>query len=219
MTEHEWLTANDPKPMLKELQSRKANRKAAGRRKLVLFGCACCRRILHLMTERGLRWLEAAEKAADGERVKVEPMGAIYNNLNDYADCSAHFLHASNAMIAAGCGTEQALAMEASQRAQEAGTNRKQVKNEVLAREKAVQAVLLREIFGNPFQPPPPRTFPAHVVGLAEVCNAAFPEVSDDFLILADALEELGEEGAAVHCREKLHVKGCHVLDWILGRG
>jgi hypothetical protein len=219
MTEREWLTADNPKPMLKELQGRKANRKAAGRRKLVLFGCACCRRISHLMTDRGHRWLEAAEKAADGERVKIESMGAIDNcDPRSQADCSAHFLHSSNVMIAAACGAERALVWELRRQAKEAGTRSDAAERQLYPREKAVQAGLLREIFGNPFQPPPPRTFPAHAVGLAQSCYAAFPEVSVDFLILADALEELGEEAAAEHCPEKEHVKGCHMLDWILGK-
>jgi len=34
---------------------------------------------------------------------------------------------------------------------------------------------------------------PAHVVGLAQACEAAFPEVADDYAILADALSELDE--------------------------
>jgi hypothetical protein len=77
---------------------------------------------------------------------------------------------------------------------------------------------LIRDVYGNPFQPQKPRRFAKHVVGLAQSCHAAFPDVSDDFLILADELDELGEEAAAGHCREKCHVKGCHVIDWILGK-
>lgn len=82
--------------------------------------------------------------------------------------------------------------------------------------ERQQQAVLLRDLFGNPVRPLRQRSFPAHVVGLGRSCNGAFPAVSPDFAILADALEELGEEQAAAHCRERLHVKGCHVLDWVL---
>ncbi len=83
-------------------------------------------------------------------------------------------------------------------------------------RESAVQCGLLRCIFGNPFWPLQARAFPAHILGLAEACYADFPSVSQQVLILADALEDLGEESAAAHCREPNHVKGCHVLDWIL---
>jgi hypothetical protein len=77
---------------------------------------------------------------------------------------------------------------------------------------------LVRDIFGNSFRPLRPRAFPAHVVGLAQECYEAFPELSDRYLILADALDDLGEGQAAQHCRRGGHVKGCHVLDWIAGR-
>jgi hypothetical protein len=56
------------------------------------------------------------------------------------------------------------------------------------------------------------------VRGLAEVCYTALPEQSPELAMLADALVDLGEEGAAAHLREGSHVKGCHVLDWVLGR-
>jgi hypothetical protein len=80
------------------------------------------------------------------------------------------------------------------------------------------QALLLRCIVGNPFRPLPPRTFPAHVIGLAESISASFPAVSPEYAVLADALEEMAEVDAAAHCRQELHAKGCHVLDWIGGR-
>jgi hypothetical protein len=77
---------------------------------------------------------------------------------------------------------------------------------------------LLRCLFANPFRPLPPRAFPAHVIGLARACYEAFPAVSDDYKVLADALADLGEDVAAAHCREATHAKGCHSLDWVLGR-
>jgi hypothetical protein len=77
------------------------------------------------------------------------------------------------------------------------------------------QANLLREIFGNPFRPPAKRSFPSEVRGLAQACDddhAHYP-------LLADALDDAGEVEAAAHCRQTSHVKGCHVVDWILGKG
>jgi hypothetical protein len=62
------------------------------------------------------------------------------------------------------------------------------------------------------------RSFPAHVTGLARSVYAAFPAVSEDYAVLANALEELGEAEAAAHCRTELHAKGCWVVDWITGR-
>jgi hypothetical protein len=76
----------------------------------------------------------------------------------------------------------------------------------------------LRCISGNPFRPLPPRTFPVHVIGLAQSIYATFPTVSPEYAILADALEELGEAEAAAHCHQELHARGCHVVDWITGR-
>jgi hypothetical protein len=78
------------------------------------------------------------------------------------------------------------------------------------------QLALVRCIAGNPFAPLVPRALPRHVAGLADACRAAFPAVSEAYCVLADALEELGEEQAAAHCREAQHVRGCHVIDWIL---
>jgi hypothetical protein len=78
---------------------------------------------------------------------------------------------------------------------------------------------LLRCAFGNPWRPLPPRSFPAHVAGLAQSIYDAFPTASPEYGVLADALEELGEAEAATHCRTELHAKGCHVVDWVLGKG
>jgi hypothetical protein len=82
-----------------------------------------------------------------------------------------------------------------------------------------ILCTLIRCIFGNPYCPLAPRSFPAHVVGLARSCSEAFPELSSDYSVLADALEELGEDQAAAHCRHTLHARGCHVLDWIWHKG
>jgi hypothetical protein len=76
-------------------------------------------------------------------------------------------------------------------------------------------AGLLREIFGDPFRPMPQRKFPAEVRGLAQSCY----EDPTHYRLLSDALADLGEDAAAEHCRQPRHVRGCHVVDWILGKG
>ncbi len=80
---------------------------------------------------------------------------------------------------------------------------------------------LLRDVIGNPFRPvvfdPSWRT--EHTVGIAakmyeEREFAAMP-------ILADALQEAGCEDAVIlaHCREPgVHVRGCWVVDLVLGK-
>jgi hypothetical protein len=76
-------------------------------------------------------------------------------------------------------------------------------------------AELLREIFGNPFRPPAKRRFTAELRGLALACY----DDQSHYPLLADALADVGEDEAAAHCRLPAHVRGCHVVDWILGLG
>ncbi|MBY0459858.1 MAG: hypothetical protein K2V38_21275 [Gemmataceae bacterium] len=84
--------------------------------------------------------------------------------------------------------------------------------------------MLLRELFGNPFtvSPPAPEwlgwnggTVPALARGID--AERAF----DRMPILADAIEDAGCTDAEIltHCREhNAHVRGCWVLDLLLGR-
>ena len=74
---------------------------------------------------------------------------------------------------------------------------------------------VVRDLLGNPFHPLAARSFPPPLVGLAQACHDG-----DHVLygLLADALDDLGEEGLANHCREPEHARGCHVVDWIMGR-
>jgi hypothetical protein len=87
--------------------------------------------------------------------------------------------------------------------------------------EGAIQADLLRCVFGNPFRPvsfdPAWRT--EAVVGLARGMDDAH-----DFAalpVLADALEDAGcaDAGLLAHARGPgPHARGCHVIDHVLGR-
>src|SRR5262245_4178206 len=62
MAESDWLTANDPAPMLAHLG------RQASDRKLRLFACACARRVWHLLTDaRSRAGVEIAERFADEE--------------------------------------------------------------------------------------------------------------------------------------------------------
>jgi hypothetical protein len=90
-----------------------------------------------------------------------------------------------------------------------------------LSRAAACQTSLLREILGDPYRPAviPPCWLTPQAVALAQ---AAYEERAFNRLpILADALEEAGCQDAAVlaHCRQPGgHVRGCWVLDALLGR-
>jgi hypothetical protein len=233
--EREWLCCRDPDAMLAALRDR------ASDRTLRLFACACCRRIRHLLShERSRQAVECGERYADGmalpeqlpavragaEQVAAESRAEELSiNLDWNALASEHqaksergaFASAARA-AAATVATEAAEFIQAAPATVDAAVGMAfGLFEETQAAEREAQSNLLRDIIGNPFRPFQSRNFPAHVLGLAQSCYAAFPLVSDDFLVLADALEELGEEAAAAHCRQTSHVKGCHVLDWVLG--
>jgi hypothetical protein len=85
------------------------------------------------------------------------------------------------------------------------------------------QASLLRDIFGNPFQPvsldPLWLTFDVQALAQGIYTERAF----DRMPILADALQDAGCDNPDVlnHCRDakQVHVRGCWVLDLLLGKG
>jgi len=84
-----------------------------------------------------------------------------------------------------------------------------------------VQSHLIRDIFGNPFRPAvvDPRWLTETAVEIARgICDdRAFERLP----ILADALQDAGCEDAEVlsHCREPgTHVRGCWVIDLVLGK-
>ncbi|WP_246173508.1 hypothetical protein [Limnoglobus roseus] len=88
--------------------------------------------------------------------------------------------------------------------------------------EREEQGPLLRDIFGNPFRPVTfsPAWLTPTAVGLAQ---AIYEDRAFDRLpILADALQDAGCEDEAIlgHCRgDGPHVRGCWVVDGVLGKG
>jgi hypothetical protein len=212
MTESQWTDCKDPEKLLKHLGDKVSERKRR------LFACACCRHVWDLLTdERSRHAVEVSEGFADGLATleELDEASAQAEAARVWGDQQAETWAAWNT---ASRDLQTLLywvhywARVARAGGQESNDkhDKKKWKSEVRA-----QADLLRDLFGDPFHPLPTRHFPAHVLGLARSCydgdHALFP-------VLADALEELGEERAAAHCREKGHVKGCHVLDWLLGK-
>src|SRR5207249_612391 len=81
--------------------------------------------------------------------------------------------------------------------------------------ERAIHCNLLRDIFGNPFRPLPPR--PEAIAPLAEQIYAG---AWDQMPLLGEWLQEHGYWSEGEHCLDPKnhHVKGCWVLDWVPGR-
>jgi hypothetical protein len=90
--------------------------------------------------------------------------------------------------------------------------------------ESAAQALLLKDIFGNPFRPVivDPAWLTWHDALLVSMAQQMY-ESRDfrDMPVLADALEEAGctNQDILDHCRQPdEHVRGCWVIDALLGK-
>jgi hypothetical protein len=202
MTELEWQNAAEPHAMLEFLQKTGS----PSDRKLRLFAVTCSRRMWDWIDPLGRHAVEVAERFADGA-AGPEEMRAGRLACQGAGGQASWYAAATNPAIAARNAARSAQS-GAMARAAEAD-------------ELAAQAHLLREIFGNPFRPLSfdPAWLTPGVVELAQAMyeGRAFQQMSD----LAEALEQAGCSDAEMlkHCRETgPHVRGCWVVDGLLGR-
>ncbi len=229
MTEAEWVSTESVVTLRHWLE--KHRKKSL--RKLRLFGCACCRRLWdHLPDARSRDAIEAAEKYADGEidkkalararraatsaaRAAPEPPHGPGLNWNDSGlnwapeDAAQVLVNLSAydnfVACTARCGAAAAnLGIRSS------------------VEEEVEQAKLLRDIFGNPFRlitfSPDWRTDTAVSLARTMYESREFSAMP----ILADALQDAGCDNDDIlsHCRDanQVHVRGCWVVDLVLGK-
>jgi hypothetical protein len=214
MTEAEWLAGTELQLMIEHLEHEGRNRKYR------LFGCACCRRAWeHLTDVRSRKAVEVCEQFADGLADRTA-LRAAHQAAHDAVEDNVDTSQDDNwtAFDAVRTNAEDA-AYRAADLA--ADTLRNYVFAHKRDEEEQAQLALLRDIFGNPFQPvsfaPEWRTSTA-------VALASQMYESRDFSpmpILADALQDAGCDSADVldHCRgEGPHVRGCWVVDAVLNK-
>jgi hypothetical protein len=231
MTEVEWLTCDDPRPMLAFVPG------GAVERKLRLFACACCRRIGHLLSGPGIiQVIDVAELYADKQVPAEECRGAsqIAFDYYDYyeavrrqspgANPNSYIAVAWAANIEQGGGYPIDYAGYAFENACRLGDTWMEGEplTEPQLQERAQQAALARDIFGNPFRAVTfsPDWHTDTVLALARQMYGI-----RDFSgmpILADALQDAGCDKADIltHCRDTslTHVRGCWVVDLVLGK-
>jgi hypothetical protein len=162
-----WLSSSNPWPMLRILQTLEGSD-----RKLLLFGCVCCRRIWDLVQDpRSRQGVEAVEAFVDGQ---LDPqtterayLAALYaaEERKDYAhwacmfpatheylrqlERGGHYQFLLTAYPFLGGDHHMHCAWHAAYMAASAASP---VESEVLADEElAAQASLLRDLFGDPF--------------------------------------------------------------------
>jgi hypothetical protein len=186
------------------------------KRKWCLIGVAFVHDIWPLLLdERCKSVVEAAERWADGLTTTKELNRAEAELRTSYyyrSDCSAAVSAAIAAARPSKGGTDRAASL-VRLAVQESGAD-------VESKEKE-QCSLIRDILGIPFRPVPFQTAwqTCTVAGLAQAIYAdrAFERLP----ILADALEDAGCDNADIlnHCRQGgEHVRGCWVVDLILGK-
>jgi hypothetical protein len=231
MTEAEWLTSTDPTPMLDFLWGKTTDRK------LRLFACACCRRIWHLLTDERSRCLvKTVEQYADGLATIFDVSNAsdIHENAVSTYDFKAPWFAAMYATSPSHC---QQSASEAAQAVGCATWWESIPEDDPIIgvldssgrdTEAEAQCLLLRDILGNPFRPasrsPAWLTPTALALAQAAYDNPLLPSGRLDkahLAVLADALEEADCTNLDIlnHCRQSVeHVRGCWVLDLLLGK-
>ena len=222
MTQVEWMTCDDPRPMFFAFIGKYS------RRKVLLFavaGCAACR--TRFTDERCWAAVEVVERFADGV-ARSDEVAIAAADANE-ARISAYRTPDTPGRRRMGqCSAEAACALLGSVGIVESRTSFSSALDAVeYARQgvkgsRTAQTRLLRDIVGNPFRP---ITFDASwrtsdVMLLAQGIYA--DRAFDRMQILADALQDAGCDNADMldHCRNPnaTHVRGCWVVDLVLGK-
>ncbi|OAI40994.1 hypothetical protein AYO40_00500 [Planctomycetaceae bacterium SCGC AG-212-D15] len=216
MTEEEWLDSTDPSPMLEFLRGK------ASDTRFRLFACACVRRqVWHLLDTRGREAVNVSDRLAQGQASLTE-----LNTARAAMNTAFHTTH-EKAAKAATKATSMTLwaTADAIRIARHIRDALGQPDRNTARRD---QVALTRDIFGNPFHPISldPTWLTSTVVRLAQAIYEE-RELPSGHLdqgrlgILADALEEVGctQREILEHCRsEGPHVRGCWVIDLLLGK-
>jgi hypothetical protein len=240
LTEEAWLACPAPDSLLY-----RALRLGASERKLRLVGCACCRLVWHnLIHPQSKAAVEAAERFADGacsveelseageEAVAVawpgtQPRRGDRDRRAEYVE------HVSAAAAAAVTGVEAEDGWpfwehlgDVLERAVEAADSQPFGLSRA-----AMEAALcdsIRDVLGNPFRPVTVARawLTPNVTSIAQAAyDERLPPSGDldpaRLAVLADALEEAGcaDQFILAHCRGPgPHVRGCWVVDLVLGK-
>jgi hypothetical protein len=199
MDEDGWLNGVDSGRMLDPLLLR------ASPRKLRLYAVACVRRVI--IPSHPSDWtavVDAVERWADGENLDGPTRGRA-----DYQDGACVSLIDADPFHAARATTNQTTLREG----ESSDTGR------------LAQCAILRCVFGNPFRPV--AVDPSWLAWNDGTLRSMALSIYDDrawheLPFLADALEDAGCDGEAIlsHCRGPgPHVRGCWVVDLLLGKG
>jgi len=231
MTEQEWLEATDPQPMLEFL------REKASDRKLRLYVVACCRRIYHPERDEQTREaVEIGEQFADGlvsDSIRHDILEKL-RGMKEQAIGEESYHRVAWLMDIQSLVYED---MIGGTRRDIGAWYKREITNDEITHEPAwlpYRATwrlrrggckFLRDVFGPlPFRPVPVDLawLTWHEGTIPRMAQVIYEERAFDRLpILADALEDAGCDNADIldHCRQPgVHVRGCWVVDLLLGK-
>ena len=234
MTEEQWLKSDDPEQMLASFQGR------ASERKLRLFLVGCARRVLPSSPDGDtVEALAVAEQFADGaesphrlararaalrvpRRSRVHPGAPLdTGHISSVPAWHAAREEVGPAAIEGASCCAWSTSLGPSYGGPLVGVT-------VPTDEFAAQAALLRDIFGNPYRPvslPPAGKLP-EVVALARAAyeQRGLPAGILGGRLLADVAQALVEAGCRDadvlnhFYRSAYHVRGCWLIDLLLGK-
>jgi hypothetical protein len=201
----------------------------ASPRKLRLFGCACVRRVFDLIPDRrGRLAVEVAERFSDGVATAAELREAYTaagiaagQRRRDDDFAGTHALLAGMSVADATQRAGWSASTEAAKAVRATNYGAGHWDRDITASERPAQADVIRDIFGHLFRPVAfdPRWRTADAVGLA---RGIYEDRAFDRLpLLADALMDAGcaDEQVLGHCpSDGPHVRGCWVVDLVLGK-
>jgi hypothetical protein len=213
VTEAEWLTCTDPTPMLEFLRGKSSDRKS----RLLRVGAA--RSIWAELTDKRYRAaVEVAERYADGLATDDEldihkkELYGLFGPRGEFRQVRPDSTTAMLLFVALACVSSPRVMHHVYGGSWM--TAMRYTRNRL--------SPIIRDQFGNPFRPvtADPNWLTSTAVTLA---RTAYEDRAFDRLpILADALEEAGCDDAGVlnHLRgDGPHVRGCWVIDMLLGKG
>jgi hypothetical protein len=201
----------------------------ASERKMWLFACAYCQLTWHLLPELCHRLVEAVERYADKEAKRSE-LRALFDGYKPHQVATSALPGGNQAAEAVGHLGWHWRWGTSTNRDHPSLYNVSRSAAESLAKSmpwqeaRHMERQLLLDIFANPFRPVrlDPTWLTWHDGTVQKVAQAIYDERAFDRLpILADALEEAGCTNADIlnHCRQPGdHVRGCWVVDMILGK-
>jgi hypothetical protein len=232
ISDNDWVFAADPDEMLACLRKQKCKPSA---RKLRLLAVAACRCLDAFLDERGREALAVAERHADGlatdeELAAIHETALVPNrprrrgrrSLAERLASSYDDTIISHAWDGIEGATRPGQAIPA--RVIFAARILELVPPNSprgVSFDPVTLAAIFRDVFANPFRPVAinPAWHTGNVMALA---TSIYDERAFDRLpVLADALEDAGCDNGDIlnHCREPgEHVRGCWVVDLILGR-